>query len=195
MSSFALCEVEAFLAAGGAEDGKAWGASQLDAGETDSAASAVNQNSFRGVGLGRMIEGMIGSSVGDPDAGALTEAGFFWKPVHLAFQGDGVFGVGAGDGLCHVDAVAGLYLGDAGADGFDRAGAVGSGRVGQRRLYGVGAVAHVGVVGVHAYRVNPHEDLSCGGVGGGGFFHPKDFGGAEFVDKDLFPLFASGWRA
>src|ERR1700675_1491836 len=125
MSAFALCQVEAFLAAGCAEDGKSHGAGDLDSGDAYTAASAVNQDSFRGVGLCRMIEGMIGSSVGDPDTGALTEAGFFWKPVHLAFQGNGVFGVGAGGGFGHVDALAGLYLGDAGANGFDRAGAVG----------------------------------------------------------------------
>src|ERR1700734_3141531 len=118
------------------------------------------------MGLRGVIKGVVGGSIGDPDAGALAEAGFFGKSMDLALEGHSVFGVSAGDGLRHVDAVAGLYFGEAGTDSFDDSGTIGAGCVGQRRLDGVGAVAHVSVIGIHTDGVDPHEDLSGGGLGG-----------------------------
>src|ERR1700685_1894229 len=93
---------------------------------------------------------MVASPIGHPDASALAEAGFFGKPVNLAFESDGIFGVSAGDRFCHIDPIAWLYFGDAGAYAFNRASAIGAGCIGKRRLYGVGAVSHVGVVRIYA---------------------------------------------
>ena len=167
-------------------------AGYLNASDSDAAAGAVNQNSLRRARLRGVIERVIRGSVGDPNAGALAEADFFWKPVDLAFERDRVFGVRAGHRLRHVDAVARLYFGDAGADRFHRAGAVRAGRVRQRRLDGVRAVAHVSVVGIHANRVNAHEHLPRGGFRRGDFFELQDFGTAEFVNDYGFHFMASG---
>src|SRR4029077_18510327 len=123
---------------------------------------------------------------GNPDGRALTEAGFCGQRMDLAFESYGVFGVGAGDGLCHVDAVAGFYLRDARADRFDDARAIGARSIGQRRLHGVSAVTHVSVIRIDADGVNADEDLSGSRLGGGDFFVLQHFWTTEFVDYDCF---------
>jgi hypothetical protein len=60
--------------------------------------------------------------------------------MYLAFECNCVFRVGTGDRLCHVDPIAGLHHGDAGADCLDDPGTIGPGRVGQWWLDGVRAV-------------------------------------------------------
>ncbi len=186
MSALARGEVETLLAARGAEDGQSHSASQLDSRDADAAAGAMNQDRLRSVSLRRVKERMVRSPIRDPNARALAEAGFFGKPVNLAFESDSVFGISAGDGFRNVDAISWLYFYHPGADRLNGASAIRAGRIRQWWLDGIGAVTHVRIVGVYAYAVDADQNLPGGGLGCGDFFELQDFGTAEFVYDDCF---------
>src|SRR6202022_2088372 len=54
--AFALCQFETFFRAGRAQDGQAAGASELNGGDTDAAAGAVNQHDLPGAGFGGLMQ-------------------------------------------------------------------------------------------------------------------------------------------
>ena len=104
--------------------------------------------------------------------------------MNLRFQREGEFGVGAAQCSRRVDAVARFYFLNAIADGFDDAGGVRSRRVRQRRLDGIGAGAHIGVVGIDAGGVDFYQDLAGCGFGRWDFVEFQLFRAAELVDTN-----------
>ena len=161
-------------------------AGELDRGEAHPAAGPVDQDGLPGAGMGVLAQGGEGRPVRDPQAGPLGERGDPQQQVHLGFEGEGIFRVGAADRLRRVDPVAGRHLGDPLADRLHLPGGVGARRVGQGRLDGVGAVAHVGVVGVHPRRADPDQDLPGAGAGSRHYMQFQDFRASERVDLDGF---------
>ena len=95
-------------------------------------------------------------------------------------------GVGAGDGAGDVDAVAVGERSGAIAEGLDASGAIGSGRVGERREAQVFAGADVGIHGVDAGGVEAHEDLAGGGTRLRDFRDAQNFRSAELLNADRF---------
>src|SRR5215470_7811162 len=108
MRAFALRQLETFLAARGAKDGEAPRASELNGGDADAAAGSVNQQNFSGASARRLKQGVVRSPVRHPDAGALGETHLRRQRMDLAFEREGVFGIGAAHRLREIHAVAGL---------------------------------------------------------------------------------------
>ena len=80
--------------------------------------------------------------------------------MHLLFERECVFRICAGEGPRRVYAIVSLHLFDALANRFNHSGAIRSGSVGERWLHGIGARAHVGVVGIYPGRINAHQHLA-----------------------------------
>src|SRR6266404_3317426 len=128
------------------------------------------------------MQGVIRGAIGNEDASALGERNVFRKAMNLRFEGEGVFGVGAGNAFGDVHAVAGFYFCDAVANRFDYTGAVAAGSVGKLRKDGVIAGAGIGVGGIDASSMDLDQDLSGSGFEGGDFFEFEDFWAAEGAD-------------
>ena len=142
---------------------------ELDGGGSDTAAAAVDEDCFGGLGLAADEDGAVGGAVGDADGGALFEGEARGEWVDLGGGAEDALGVGAGEGAEGVDAIADFEVGGAGADGFDDAGGVGAGGEGEL-FWAVFAGADVGVDGVDADRLGTDDDLVGGGGGIGEFF-------------------------
>src|SRR5256885_10139076 len=104
--------------------------------------------------------------------------------MDVTFESETVFGVSAAESLCGVDAVAGLEFAHTVAHGFYGAGGIGTRSVGQLRLDGVSAVAHVRVIRIYARCVDPHEDLAGLRLWRGDLFELEHFGTAELMDAN-----------
>jgi hypothetical protein len=106
--------------------------------------------------------------------------------MHLLLQGESTFGVGAGDGLRRVDAVARFHFLHAFAHRFDDTRAIGTRCVGKWRFYCIGTRTHVGVIRIHASGVDSDDDLSGGGLRCRDFFELENFGAPEFTNQNGF---------
>src|SRR5882762_8969658 len=193
MRTFPLCEVEAFLRSGRAEDGEAHGARHLHCCAADSAARTVHQHAFGSMRFRGVIERVISRPVGNPDACALAESDFFGQAMHLLFHRESVLRVSASDDLRRVDAVARLHFFHSVADHRNDACAIRAGRVGKRWFDGIRARAHVGVVGIHACGVDAYKNLPGGGFGCGDFFELENFRTAEYTNGYCLHLGAPTW--
>ena len=80
--------------------------------------------------------------------------------MHLLFERERVFRICTGDGPRSVYAIASSHFLDSLADRFNSTGAIRSGSVRERRLQGVCAGAHVGVIGIDPCRMNAHQHLA-----------------------------------
>ena len=146
----------------------------------------MNQHGFGRPGSGTLIQRVVCSAVGNPDARALRISDVRWERVNLALLGQRILRVRSGYRLRNINAVARLKLSYTFSDAFDVTCAVGAGRIRQRRLDGINTVAHVGVIWIHACRTNPDEHLTGHGTWCGEFFEFKNFGPAEFMNNDSF---------
>ncbi len=110
---------------------------ELDGGEADAARGAVNQHRFSRDGASDLEERVVGGDVGDVDGGALLEGEFVRQRINLIGIAEGFLSVGSEGEVgsaADPDAVAGFEAIDLIADGFDDAGGVGAGGVGERRF-------------------------------------------------------------
>ena len=192
--ALAFDEVEALRGARGADHRHACRAGELHGGDADAAAGAVDEDGFRGAGVGELAKGAVGGGVGDVDARALGKTEAHGEGMHLGFEGHGVFGAGAGERAGGVDAVAGLDAGDARAGGLDGAGGVHARSVGERGFEGVVAAAHVGVGGIDAGGVHADENLAGFGLWRGNFFELHHFRRAEFMHANGFHGVTPSWK-
>jgi glyoxylate carboligase len=154
----------------------------------------LHQYGFGSVRLRRVMQGVIGGSVGHPDSRALLEVDFRRKRMHLRFERTCIFRIGTGDGPRGVDAIAALHLLDAVANRFDDAGAVRSRRVWERRLRCIGAGTHVGVVGIDPRRVDAHHDFAGRRFWCGHLLQLEDLGAAELMNANRFHFQVSKFR-
>jgi len=103
---------------------------------------------------------MICSSIGNPNSCTLFEINIPREPMHLLFERECVLRICASEGPRRVYAIASLHFFDALANRFNDCGAIRSRSVGQRWLQGIGASAHVGVIGIDPGRVNADQHLA-----------------------------------
>ena len=80
--------------------------------------------------------------------------------MYLLFERERVFRICASERPPGVYAIVSLHLFDALTNGFNYSGAIRSGSVGERGLYGIGTRAHVGVVRIDSGRMNAHQHLA-----------------------------------
>jgi hypothetical protein len=144
----------------------------------------MDQESLASPGIGEVTQRMIGRAIRNPDARTLGEGSAVRQRMHLGFDGEGVLGIGAAERVRGVDAVGGLHLGDARPDGFDRPRGVAAGGIRERRLDGIAAVAHVGVVRVDAHGLHTNKNLARDGLRRGNLFELEDLGPAELTDAN-----------
>ena len=85
--------------------------------------------------------------------------------MHLLFERERVFRICTGDGSRRVYAIVSPHFLDPLADRLNDTGAIRSGSVGERRLHGISARAHVGVVRIDPGRMNAHQHLAGEGFG------------------------------
>ena len=170
-------ELEAAFGAGSANDAESGSAGELDGSNADAAAGAVDEDGFAPNGAGFLEEGPVGGGVGNIDSGALSEGKGAGKGMDLGWFAEGEFGIGAGKAPAEVNALAG---------GFDDAGSIHAGGVGEVWRRGVLAGADVGVNGVDAGSVDADEELPGCGMKVGDGFELHDVGRAELVDADGF---------
>jgi hypothetical protein len=92
-----------------------------------------------------------------------------------------------GDRRDDRDTVADRKLGDAGANGHDFPGRIGTEHVGQRDLHRILAGANDQIQGaVNRNRMNSDQNLAARGSGFRNFFQAQNLGSAKFFQKDRF---------
>ena len=190
MRALAFYEVDTFLRSGRAEDGEAHGSRHLHCRGADSAARSMYQDGFGSAGFRGVMERVIRGPVGNPHACPLAKTDVVGQGMHLLFQRESVFRVRARNGLRRVDAVARLHFFHTIADGLNDACAIRSWRVGKQRFDGVGARAHIGVVGIHTCGADSDENLSGGKSWRGDFFELQDFETAKFTNENGLHCFS-----
>jgi hypothetical protein len=80
--------------------------------------------------------------------------------MHLLFERERIFRICTGEGPRGVYAIVSLHFFDALANRFNHSGAIRSGSVGEWRFHGIGARAHVGVIGIDPGCMNAHQHLA-----------------------------------
>jgi hypothetical protein len=160
MRPLLLGDFEAFRRSSSAKNLQTHGARDLERRDTHAATCAVHKYGLGSVRFRRVMQRMICSSIGNPNSCTLLEINLRRKRMHLLFERECVFRICAGEGPRGVYAIASLHFFDALANRFNHSGAIRSGSVGKRRLQGIGARAHVGVVGINAGRMNAHQHFA-----------------------------------
>src|SRR6516165_2100355 len=103
---------------------------------------------------------MICAAIGYPDSCALLEINVRRKGMDLLFEREGIFRVRTGEGSRCVHAIASFHFLYSFADRFNDTSAIRSESVGKRRLHGISARAHIGVIGIDPGRMNAHQHLT-----------------------------------
>src|ERR1700741_4343088 len=153
-------EFSATFRTGGANDVQSGSPCQLDRCDSHAAAGALNQCGFRGKSLCLLEKSAICSPVRHVHRGPFRERGIRWKRKYCPSLAEGLFRVGSADTSRRINTHARSKPFNSAAYRKDRACDVGSGRVGKRRLAGIGAGAHVNFRWIHARRFDLYYNLA-----------------------------------
>ncbi len=161
---------------------------QLNCRRSDSAARAMNQNSFACDRFGALKQSTISSGVRRVDRRTLSERNFFRQRMNIIRFAQREFCISASRSPGSVNTISdtsGFYFR---ADGFNHTRRIFSWRVGQRWETRIRPGANVSFDRIHSGSMNAHKNLFRAGLRNRNFFKPQNFRPAELMDVNGFHI-------
>ena len=190
VGSLLLDELSSPLRSRGPDDPHPVRPGKLDGGQTHAAAGAVNQDGLSRQGARLLVQRPSRCRIHGSHTGALGEREGGRKRPHQVRVAGQELGIAAAEGArplsAKIDAVPNMDAAHAGTDGLDHPAGVASGDEGHRRHLGVLAGPDIGVHGVDAGGLDPHQHLSRSCRRIGGIFILEDVWLAGLMHSDGF---------